>query len=228
LELPGSATAALDLPILDGPLLPSSYKIDVFAQATIALSALATANIHAHRNSVSVPRVRVPPQHAVIEFKSERLYTLAGKIAPSPWGPIGGLHKTSDGHVRIHDSFPNHSNGALKLLGLSENATRKDVSEKTANWASVDLETAGTVESKLAIYALRSYTQWDVLPQSKAISSLPILINQVSSGVARDLPARMGPGSNKCLRGLRVLEMSRVIAAPLAGMTLAAHGVDVL
>ena len=39
--------------------------------------------------------------HATIEFKSERLYSLNGKPAPSPWGPIGGLHKTSDGYVRV-------------------------------------------------------------------------------------------------------------------------------
>jgi hypothetical protein len=102
--------------------LPSSFKVGPFAQATIALSALAAANIHAYRNDTPVPRVTVPLQHACAEFKSERLYVLDGKGNENPWGPIGGLHQAADGYVRIHDGFPNHRNGALKLLGLGSSA----------------------------------------------------------------------------------------------------------
>ncbi|PTB47493.1 hypothetical protein M431DRAFT_488548 [Trichoderma harzianum CBS 226.95] len=52
--------------------------------------------------------------------------------APSPWGLIGGLHETLDGYVRIHDSFPNHAEGALALLGLPKGASRQQVSQETA------------------------------------------------------------------------------------------------
>lgn len=227
LSLPDSALKSLELPGDDGkPSLPSSYKIGSLAQGTIALSGLLAALIHSLRNRSSVPRVTVPQKHAVIEFKSERLYVLNGKPAPSPWGPIGGLHKTSDGYVRIHDSFSNHKNGALELLGLPLTASRKDVSKKTQNWASIDLEAVG-LERRLAIYALRSYRQWDVLPQAQAIDDFPIAITRIASG-PEGLSPRLLPGNDKCLRGLRVVEMSRVIAAPLAGKTLAAHGADVI
>lgn len=209
-------------------VLPSSYKIGILAQSSIGLSALAAAQIRAIRNKSQVPRVTVPLKHATIECKSERLYRLNGKPAPSPWGPIGGLHKTSDGYVRIHDSFPNHRDGTLELLGLPFQASRQDVANTTAKWASIDLESVGTAEERLAIYALRSYEQWDLLPQSKAITNFPILLKKLNESPA-GLPHRIsGIGSDKCLRGLRVLEMSRVIAAPLAGKTLAAHGADVL
>ncbi|KAH8901227.1 hypothetical protein GQ53DRAFT_707521 [Thozetella sp. PMI_491] len=228
LELPSDAVASLDLPAQDCPLLPSSYKMGIFAQGVIALSALAAATVRASRNSTTVPRVCVPPKHAVIEFKSERLYKIDGKPPANPWGSIGGLHKTSDGYVRVHDSFPNHANGTLELLGLPQNARREQVTEKIAAWASIDLETTGTAEGALAIYALRSYAQWDQLPQSRAISDSPIAIRQISPDGPKGFPVRMGPGADKCLRGLRVVEMSRVIAAPLAGKTLAAHGADVL
>ncbi|KAF5617310.1 Formyl-coenzyme A transferase [Fusarium tjaetaba] len=227
LSIPSDALKSLILPGDDGkPALPSSYKIGTLAQGTIALSGLLAALIHSIRNQGPVPMVTVPQKHSVIEFKSERLYVLNGEPAPSPWGPIGGLHKTSDGHVRIHDSFPNHRDGALELLGLPVTASRIDVTKKTQDWASIDLESVG-LDHRLAIYALRSYRQWDKLPQSKAIDEFPISLTKIGSGPA-GLSPRLTPGNDKCLRGLRVVEMSRVIAAPLAGKTLAAHGADVV
>lgn len=227
LQLPEAALESLELPGDDGkPALPSSFKIGSLAQGTIALSGLTASLIHSLRNNAPVQKVTVPAKHATIEYKSERLYTLNGKPTPHLWGPIGGLHRASDGHVRIHDSFPNHRDGALRLLGLPLTANRADVSEKTAEWTSVDLESVG-LDSQLAIYALRSYRQWDVLPQAKAIPDFPISVLQIASGPT-GLPPHLGHVDDKCLRGLRVIEMSRVIAAPLAGKTLAAHGADVI
>lgn len=169
----------------------------------------------------------MPLQHAVVEFKSERLYVLDGKPMPSAWGPIGGLHKTLDGHVRIHDSFQNHMYGALELLGCERSATRADVSAKTAHWTAVELESAG-LRNKIVISALRSYKEWDAMPQAKAISNFPITIRKINDNGPKSLPAHLQAGIDRCLRNLRVLEISRVIAAPLAGKTLAAHGADVL
>lgn len=228
----GLPTESLDAVILakrNKPSLPSSYKIGILAQSSIALTALAAAQFHALRNGIStVPKVDVPLEHAVAEFKSERLYTIDGKPTPSPWGPVGGLHKTSDGHVRVHDSFPNHANGILELAGLPIGSSRQQLSEKLAEWSAVDLEHAATVEGKLATYALRSYRQWDKLTQSKAISNFPIDVIQISPAGPKGLPPRLVGGNSKPLQGLRVVEMSRVIAAPLCGKTLAAYGADVI
>lgn len=89
----------------------------------------------------------------------------------------------------------------------------------------MDLETEATEKGKLAIYALRSYAEWDALPQASAIDDNPILIKQLAPGPPKALPETT---SSRCLKGIRILEMSRVIAAPVAGKTLAAHGADVL
>ncbi|KAI7782692.1 hypothetical protein LA080_013028 [Diaporthe eres] len=227
LQLPQNGLKSLELPGDDGrPALPSSYKIGSLAQGTIALSGLTASLFYSLRNNVYMPQVTVPTKHATIEFKSEMLYTLDGKPASHVSGPIGGLHKTSDGYVRIHDAFPNHRDGAARLLGLPLTASRADVSAKIRDWASVDLESVG-LDNELAIYALRSYRQWDLLPQAKAIADFPISISQIATGPA-GLPAHIFPGIYPCLRGLRVLEMSRGIAAPLAGKTLAVHGADVI
>ncbi|KAK8037604.1 CAIB/BAIF family enzyme [Apiospora marii] len=236
LDLPSSALDALSLPGDEqGPAVPSSFKIGLLAQGAIATSALAAASVYAARNERSVPKVIVPLHHALAEFRSERLYRLNGEPTPHLWGPLGGLHPTRDGHIRIHDNFPNHQQGILRVLGLPQDgsATREDVTKATREWNKVDLETAA-LENGACAYALRSYEEWDALPQAPAIDPFPISIRRIgdSDGTAtapRSSVAATPPrDGDKCLRGLRVLELSRVIAAPVAGRTLAAHGADVL
>lgn len=226
LGLPAESLDALDLKG-SGPGLPSSFKIADLAQASVGLSALLAAQIYALRTASPVPTVTVPRQHAIIEFKSERLYTLAGQPAQNPWGPLSGLHKTSDGHVRVHDGFPNHSNGAKAVLRCPPSADRAAVSSAIAPWRSVDLETAA-FDAGCVISALRSYAQWDATPQARAVADLPILLRRIGDAPPGLPPSMRSAPTDKCLRGLRVLELSRVIATPLSGKTLAAHGADVL
>ncbi|KAI1505986.1 CoA-transferase family III domain-containing protein [Biscogniauxia marginata] len=236
LGLPLSALASLSLPgAQDGPSTPSSFKIGHLAQSTIALSALTAALVHSSsgHDNIPTPRTSVPLRHAIAEFRSERLYTFDGAPPVSSWGTVGGLHRTADGgHVRIHDSFPNHRDGALALLGLPLDSDRAAVAEKLRNnWTALELETVAVEHHKLAIYALRSYEQWDVLPQASALPDIPVSVRRLGNTAPRRLsPARQQhpEGADRCLHGLRVLELSRVIAAPVAGKTLAAHGADVL
>lgn len=108
LDLPETALTAIRLPGEEGPALPSSFKIGILRQASIGLSALAAAQVHALRNKTPVPTVTVPLEHAVVEYKCERLYTISDELAPLAMGAIGGLHKTSDSYVRIYNRFPNH------------------------------------------------------------------------------------------------------------------------
>ncbi|KAK7946311.1 CoA-transferase family III [Apiospora aurea] len=233
LGLPPEALNALSLPGDQGPAVPSSFKIGLLAQGAIATSALAAASLYAVRNQRPVPTATVPLQHAVAEFRSERLYQLDGDPAPNLWGPIGGLHPTRDGYVRIHDGFPNHRDGILRVLGLPQDGsvTRADVSGATRAWGKIGLE-AAALENGACAYALRSYEEWDALPQAQAIGSFPISIRKISDGniaAQQSVAAATLPGDgDRCLRGLRVLELSRVLAAPVAGRTLAAHGADVL
>ncbi|TGJ84177.1 hypothetical protein E0Z10_g4561 [Xylaria hypoxylon] len=236
LDLPPSALSSLSLPgasELIRPVVPSSFKIGHLAQSTIALSALGAAVAHSVRGGSpsDIPRTTVPLRHALLEFQCERLYVLAGRPPAETWGPIGGLHPTADGYVRIHDAFPHHRRGALALLGLPETCADRDaVDERTRMWKSVELETVAVEQKGLAIYALRSFAQWDAQPQARALANLPVNIRRVDVGPSSPRGPKDGlDGPNqRCLSGLRVLEFSRVIVAPVAGKTLAAHGADVL
>jgi crotonobetainyl-CoA:carnitine CoA-transferase CaiB-like acyl-CoA transferase len=226
LELPEEALKSLLL-IDDARCLSSSFKADHLAQATIALSALAAALFHSIRQQTFVPRVTVPMEHACVEFKSERLYMLNGKPAPSSWSTIGGLHKTSDGYVRMHDVFPNHRANSLRILGLGKDASREDVAKELMGWKSVDIETEAFKEGAV-IAALRSFEEWDAHQQAQTISDFPITLRMLAAAEKYIPPMPSTMPNDKCLRGVRVVEMSRVIAAPVAGKTLAAHGADVI
>ncbi|KAI1437862.1 CoA-transferase family III [Xylaria sp. CBS 124048] len=244
LELPPTALSSLSLPGLTPTwdnmrsVIPSSFKIGHLAQSTIALSALGAAVAHAAlrtSHAKEIPRTAVPLRHAVLEFQCERLYTLAGAQPAETWGPIGGLHGTADGYVRIHDAFPHHRGGALALLGLAATCTeRREVSARTRQWGKEALEEKAG-EMGLPIYALREAGEWDALPQGREGEGFPVGIRWVGGGtLLRPRPnryeglGRREGGERRCLDGLRVLEFSRVIAAPVAGKTLAAHGADVL
>lgn len=225
LKLPEEALKSLNL-VDDGEFLPSSFKVDHLAQSSIAASALAAALFRSVSLCLPIPRVTVPAEHACIEFKSERLYLLNGKPARPPWGTIGGLHRTSDGYVRIHDSFPNHRINALKILHLALDASREDVSKKILGWESVHLESEGFRKGAVII-ALRSFEEWDPLLQAKAVGDDPVGVKKVLDA-APYIPTTSTVKADKCLRNIRVIEMSRVIAAPVAGKTLAAHGAEVI
>ncbi|KAM0721132.1 hypothetical protein Q7P37_003418 [Cladosporium fusiforme] len=234
LDLPPAALTSLQLPG-HGLGAPSSFKLGILAQASIALSALSAAQVHSITKSTTttenqpnaLPTVTVPLQNAIAEFKSAELLTLDGANITSPHPPLGGLHKTSDGYIRIHDGFLVHREKIKALLGCPGPDDRAAIAEKVSHWAAIDLENAA-IEAGLAAAALRSYEQWDCLPQARAISAFPITIRKIADGPPGVLPSLAQGSGDKCLRGLRVVEMTRVIAGPVAGRTLAAHGADVL
>ena len=225
--LPDTALESVQMVNCD-KIFPSSFKIDYIAQSTVCLSALAAALVHSVTSKTKVvPNVIINQRNACAEFISEKLFTINGQHIKLTRGVAGGVHKASDGYVRIHNGFPHHEVGALKILGLDPlTATVADVDREVEKWRCVDLENIATCTGNV-IAAMRSYLQWDVLPQAQSISSNPLSILKIGNSPA-SIPPGLKPDGNKCLAGLRVIEMSRVISAPTAGRTLAAHGADVL
>ncbi|KAM3422341.1 hypothetical protein BST61_g2700 [Cercospora zeina] len=236
LGLPADARDVLEvsLPEEEKKAVPSSFKIGHLAQASICLSALSAASYHSLVNQSSEPRrIRVPLKHAAVEFRSEHHYLLDGKPGPSLWGPLGGLHRTSDGYVRVHDNFLNHRKAACDILGLDvETATKEEFAHKVLQWNALELEKAG-IEGGAVIFALRSYQEWEESEPGKHIMaghSFPVRVNRIGAQnvISRSILDHIPRNADRLLRGVRVLELSRVIAAPVAGKTLAAHGADVL
>lgn len=221
--LGGGDPAALETVTLSGqePVVPSSFRVDAAAQAAIAAAGLAAASIRQARSG-QAQTVTVDMTHAAVECRSERYLRVEGKPPPPMWDPIAGVYHTGDHrYVRLHTNFPHHRDNVCKVLGCK--AEREDVQRALMGWEGEAFETAAYAGG-CVVALMRSREEWLATPQARALESLPLLtIEKIG-----DAPPRPWPSGARPLAGLRVLDLSRVIAGPVAGRTLAAHGADVM
>lgn len=220
--LPEDALAFAQLTGAD-PVLPSSFAVGAAAQATIAAAALAACEL-GHQRGVPRQQVAVDMAHAALECTG--WFSLDGRV-PDLWDAFSGLYRCADGHVRIHANFKHHREGALQLLGLdAATATRADAEQALMRWRAIDFETAAA-ERGLVATALRRFADWDATPQGRAIAAQPLFtLERIGDAAPLGLPPLRA--DQRPLAGLRVLDLTRILAGPVGGRALAAHGADVL
>jgi crotonobetainyl-CoA:carnitine CoA-transferase CaiB-like acyl-CoA transferase len=221
--LGGGDPAALERVELTGsePALPSSFAVGTQAQATIAASALAAAEVWRQRTG-EAQRVSVDMRHAAVEFRSERYLSVDGHNLRM-FDPLFGVYRASDGRwVRIHTNFPHHRAGMLAMLG-AEN-TRESVVAKISKWQGQAFEDEAAARGLVATLT-RSPQEWHAHPQGQALATLP-LFDIIRIGDAP--PRRRTADGKRPLSDVKVLDLTRVIAGPVCGRTLAVHGADVL
>jgi crotonobetainyl-CoA:carnitine CoA-transferase CaiB-like acyl-CoA transferase len=204
------------------PVVPTPFKVGVAGAATIAAAGLAAARLWEMRTGRS-QQVAVDVRQATASLRSGTYMKLGDGALAHARHSVMGTYPARDGRWSyLHTNFPNHRAAALKVLGVTEES-RAAVAKAVATWTAQDLEEA-IIAGKGAGGMVRSAEEWKTHPQAAAIASLPLMeIERIG-----DAPVEPLPQGDRPLSGIRVVDITRVLAGPTGARTLAEHGAEVM
>lgn len=190
----------------------------------VALSSLSAAALAGARLGIATPPIGVDPVRVATAVTSERHFRIGG-VQPNAWAELSGFWPTADGWVRSHANYSHHRERLLDALGLWRGAGADELRAAIAQRGAQELEDA-VAERGGVLARVRSEAEWAEHAQAIAVAEHPLLGVSPLDDAARHwrAPARL----DAPLAGVRVLDLTRVIAGPVATRTLALWGADVL
>ena len=202
-----------------GGALPSAFAVTDFASAAIGAASLAMAELMAVSTG-QWPALNVDRRLASFWFGTS--LRPQGWTLPALWDAVAGDYQAADGWIRLHTNAPHHRDAALAVLAVAPQ--RDSVARAVAGWNADELETA-IVERQGCAAAMKSARAWAEHPQGQALSREPLLLLENTTHAAR---ASWQVPAQRPLRGVRVLDLTRILAGPTATRFLAGFGAQVL